>query len=74
MNNFEWFNILDFSDYQKPINKYEKKILSQNGEDGIIEYIFDNIGTTNKKSCEIGFNYNEANTLNLMKTVGNVYL
>ena len=47
MNNTEWFNILDFKEYQKPINKYEK-ICSQNGEDGIIKYIFDNIGTTNK--------------------------
>lgn len=55
MDNTEWFNILDFKEYQKPINKYEKKICSQNGEDGIIKYIFDNIGTTNKKSCEIGF-------------------
>jgi hypothetical protein len=67
MNKTEWFEILDFKDYQKPINNYENKIYSQNGEDGIIKYIFDNIGTTNKKSCEIGFHYNEANTLNLMK-------
>ena len=43
-----------------------KKICSQNGEDGIITYIFDNIGLL-IKSCEIGFHYNEANTLNLMK-------
>ena len=33
---------------------YEKKISSQNGEDGIIEYLFNNIETTNKKFIEIG--------------------
>jgi hypothetical protein len=32
----------------------EKKIYSQNGEDGIIEYIFNLIGTTNKIAVEIG--------------------
>jgi hypothetical protein len=66
-NNTDWFNIKNFNEYLTLINKYENKITSQNGEDGIIEYIFNNIGTTNKKSCEIGFHSNEANTLNLMK-------
>lgn len=36
------------------INQYEKSIFSQNGEDGIIEYIFDQIGTTSKTFIEIG--------------------
>ena len=67
MNSNEWFNILDFEEYKKNINKYEKKTTSQNGEDGIIKHIFDNIGVTNKKTCEFGFHWNEANTLNLMK-------
>ena len=67
MNYYEWFNILNFKDYQKDINKHEKKATSQNGEDGIIKHIFENIGITNKKSCEFGFHWNEANTLNLMK-------
>lgn len=34
--------------------KYEQKTYSQNGEDGIIKHIFDNIGTTNKIAVEIG--------------------
>jgi hypothetical protein len=36
------------------INFFEKKIYSQNGEDGILEFIFDFIGTTNKYFVEIG--------------------
>lgn len=36
------------------INNFEKKIYSQNGEDGIIEAIFNKIGTTNKYFVEFG--------------------
>lgn len=36
------------------INMHEKKVYSQNGEDGIIEFIFSKIGTTNKFSVEFG--------------------
>jgi len=36
------------------IKKYENKIYSQSGEDGIIEYIFEYIGTTNKYFVEFG--------------------
>jgi len=36
------------------INYFEKKIYSQNGEDGIIEFIFSKIGTTNKFYVEFG--------------------
>lgn len=46
---------------------YEKKVYSQNGEDGIIEYIFNSIGTTNKIAVEIGVssgsNGSENNTM-----------
>lgn len=34
--------------------EYEKKIYSQNGEDGIIAHIFDNIGASNKIAVEFG--------------------
>jgi len=48
---------------------FEKKITSQNGEDGIIEKIFEVIGTTNKIAVEIGVtsggNGMENNTRNL---------
>lgn len=37
------------------LNDYEKKIYSQHGEDGIIDYIFSKIGTTNKNFVEFGF-------------------
>ncbi len=33
---------------------YEKRIYSQNGEDGVIEHIFDTIGTTNLVAVEFG--------------------
>ena len=50
------------------INKYEKKIYSQNGEDGIIDYIFSQIGTTNKFSVEFGVgNGFECNTVYLLE-------
>ena len=48
------------------INYKEYKITSQNNEDGIIEYIFSNI-SNNKFFIEIGFDYFECNTLNLIK-------
>ena len=50
------------------INEHEKKIYSQNGEDGIIEYIFSIIGTTNKFSVEFGVgNGFECNTVYLLE-------
>ncbi len=42
----------------KQIISKEKKIYSQANQDGIIEYIFQNIGTTNKFCVEFGFNSN----------------
>lgn len=36
------------------MKNYEKRICSQNGEDGIIEHIFDKIGVTNKIAVEFG--------------------
>lgn len=48
------------------MKEYERKIYSQNGEDGIIEHIFQKIGTTNKIAVEFGVsaadNGLEANT------------
>jgi hypothetical protein len=50
------------------INLNEKKIFSQNGEDGIIEYIFSKVGTTNKFSVEFGVgNGFECNTAYLLE-------
>jgi hypothetical protein len=48
------------------MKQYEKKVYSQNGEDGIIAHIFDKIGTTNKVAVEFGVSQGmsgaEANT------------
>lgn len=45
------------------MNVYEKKVYSQNGEDGVIERIFDIIGTDSKVSLEFGVqNGAECNT------------
>ena len=55
-----------FSDKLDSINHYEYKITSQNNEDGIIEHIFSKI-PNQKKFVEIGFNFYEFNSLNLIK-------
>lgn len=53
------------------INLHEKKIYSQNGEDGIIEFIFSKIGTTNKFSVEFGVgNGFQSNTAYLLEKKG----
>lgn len=53
------------------INEHEKKIYSQNGEDGIIEFIFSKIGTTNKFFVEFGVgNGFECNTVYLLEKNG----
>jgi hypothetical protein len=53
------------------INLHEKKIYSQNGEDGILEFIFSKIGTTNKFSVEFGVgNGFECNTVHLLEKKG----
>ena len=55
-----------FSKNLDKINQFEYKITSQNNEDGIIDYIFQKI-PNNKYFVEIGFDYYEFNTLNLIK-------
>jgi len=53
------------------INLHEEKIYSQNGEDGILEFIFSKIGTTNKFSVEFGVgNGFECNTVYLLEKKG----
>lgn len=52
------------------LHKYEKKITSQFGEDGVIEKIFDVIGTTNKFYLEFGAIGNEDNTIQLRDAKG----
>jgi len=40
--------------YNNRINRYEKQVFSQGGEDGIISEIFNRVGTTNKTFVEFG--------------------
>lgn len=51
----------------KRLNKYEYQVFSQYGEDGIIQEIYNRIGTTNKYFIEFGVEDGlESNTLNLL--------
>jgi len=53
------------------INLHEKKIYSERGEDGIIEFIFSKIGTTNKFFVEFGVaNGFQCNTRYLLEKKG----
>ncbi|TPX33618.1 hypothetical protein SmJEL517_g03551 [Synchytrium microbalum] len=36
------------------IRQHERRVYSQDNEDGVIEYLFDNMGTTNKRYVEFG--------------------
>lgn len=57
-----------FSSDDFNINMHEKRVYSQNGEDGIIEFIFSKIGTTNKFSVEFGVGDGfECNTVYLLE-------
>ena len=51
----------------KRLNKHECQVFSQNGEDGIIQEIFNRVGHTNKYFIEFGVeNGLECNSLNLL--------
>jgi hypothetical protein len=49
------------------INQYEFKITSQNNEDGIIDFLIKNISRPDKIFFEIGFDFHEFNSLNLIQ-------
>ena len=52
------------------LSRYYKKIYSQNGEDGVINYIFKQIGFKNKITLEIGAHWHECNSRNLIENFG----
>ncbi len=49
-----------------PMHMHEGHITSQNGEDGIIWYLFDKIGWQNKNAIEIGYSESGGNNVDLM--------
>ncbi len=49
------------------LNQFYKKVYSQNGEDGAIEKIFQDIGFESKISVEIGAHWKECNSRNLIE-------
>ena len=55
-----------FSNTLDKINYFEYRITSQNNEDGIIEHIFSKL-PNNKFFVELGFDFFECNSLNLIK-------
>ena len=55
-----------FSEKLDKINYYEYRITSQNNEDGIIAHIFSKV-SNNKFFVELGFDFFECNSLNLIK-------
>ena len=60
---------INLNDIYKDINDYEFKIFSQFGEDGIIQYLINNIKIKNKTFVEFGVeNYTEANTKFLLES------
>lgn len=48
------------------LDKYEYSLFSQNGEDGLLRYIFSEIGYGSRYFIEIGFEVTECNSLRLM--------
>jgi hypothetical protein len=58
------------------LSAYEYSLYSQNGEDGIIRYLFSEIGFQSRKFLEFGFGVTENNSLRLImkEHFGGVYL
>ncbi len=48
------------------LSRYEYELHSQHGEDGIIRYLFSEIGFTNRRFLEFGFGAVQSNSLRLM--------
>lgn len=60
-----------YQNHSQDLRNFEKRVFSQNGEDGIIEEIFRRIGTTNKYFVEFGIeDGSECNTRHLMENKG----
>lgn len=51
-------NTVDKQDWCMEIAQHKKKVFSQGGQDGMIEYIFDNIGLANDPPYAVEFGFN----------------
>jgi hypothetical protein len=63
-------SIAEYKEIKSEINKHEFNLYSQNGEDGILLYIFSKIGATNRRFVEFGVNGKTDNTTNLILNFG----
>ena len=55
---------------QHGLERYEYSMFSQNGEDGILRYLFAEIGFSSKRFLEFGFEGKENNSLRLVLKEG----
>ncbi len=60
----DWSAVANQNDVS--LNRYEYNFLSQNGEDGIIKYLFSEIGFKSRYFVEFGFGAKQSNSLRLM--------
>lgn len=65
-----YYETMSDSNQKNRIRSRELKIYSQNGEDGILLYLFSKIGVKNKISVNIGCGGYSSNTANLMVNFG----
>jgi hypothetical protein len=66
----KYYNTLGIQDQRNELKSHEVKIYSQNGEDGLLLYIFSKIGVKNKKYINIGCGGRSSNTSNLVINFG----
>ena len=54
------------ADPRGPLDRYEYSLLSQNGEDGILRFLFTQVGFESRRFVEFGFGAHQCNSLRLM--------
>ena len=67
----QYAELADNVDYKTALKAKEYKVYSQNGDDGLIAFVFSQIGTTNKTFIEFGIgNGSECNMANFIQNFG----
>lgn len=54
------------ADPRGPLDQYEYSLLSQNGEDGILRFLFGQVGFESRRFVEFGFGAHQCNSLRLL--------